>query len=150
MERLLAAGHTVQATVRDPSKEDALKALKALDGASDRLKFFAADLEVKGSFAAAVTGCSCVMHTASPFFTPKRQADVVPKLLNPAVNGTENLLGAAPRLVAKRSLQKRYFVLVAEKIVILVAERSLQNRSLDSLQNRLLDWLQNERCRNNR
>ena len=38
--RLLAAGHTVHATVRDPSNEKKLHWLKSLPRASTHLKFF--------------------------------------------------------------------------------------------------------------
>ena len=38
--RLLASGHTVHATVRDPGNEKKLQFLKSLPGADLRLKFF--------------------------------------------------------------------------------------------------------------
>ena len=38
--RLLAAGHTVHATVRDPSNEQKLRWLRALPRAGTHLKFF--------------------------------------------------------------------------------------------------------------
>ena len=38
--RLLAAGHTVHATVRDPGNEKKLAHLKSLPGAESRLRFF--------------------------------------------------------------------------------------------------------------
>lgn len=38
--RLLAAGHTVHATVRDPNSEKKLQYLNSLPGATTRLKFF--------------------------------------------------------------------------------------------------------------
>ena len=38
------AGHTVHGTVRDPNKESSVGHLKALPGANERLKLFAADL----------------------------------------------------------------------------------------------------------
>jgi hypothetical protein len=42
--------------------------LRALDGAKDRLHLFEASLLEEGSFDAAVDGCDCVFHTASPFY----------------------------------------------------------------------------------
>ena len=38
--RLLASGHTVHATVRDPNNDSKLQFLKSLPGAETRLKFF--------------------------------------------------------------------------------------------------------------
>jgi len=94
IERLLAAGHTVRATVRDPSKEALLAPLRALPGATERLTFHVADLLKPGSFSEAVAGCKYVVHTASPFMTPSKQSDVQAKLLDPALMGTTTLLGA--------------------------------------------------------
>lgn len=42
--------------------------LRALDGANERLHLFEANLLEEGSFDAAVNGCDCVFHTASPFY----------------------------------------------------------------------------------
>lgn len=49
----------------DPKKTEHLR---ALDGASERLQLFKANLLEEGSFDAAVDGCECVFHTASPFY----------------------------------------------------------------------------------
>lgn len=98
VRRLLAAGHTVRGTVRDPNNEALLAPLKALPGASERLSFHKADLTQPGTFDAAIESCSIVIHTASPFFTPKRRADVQPKLLTPAVKGVEHVLEAVNRI----------------------------------------------------
>ena len=79
MARLLAAGHTVHATTwshaastpsgkrrpsavwpaatPEPAMNAVTKALNALPGASERLRWFAADLMVEGSFDAAMRGC---------------------------------------------------------------------------------------------
>jgi hypothetical protein len=55
----------VHAAVRSAHK---LGPLTRLPGAAERLKVFeGCDLTVPGSFDAAVQGCDCVMHTASPF-----------------------------------------------------------------------------------
>lgn len=54
VRRLLALGHTVHATLRDPSRQETVSALKALPGAAERLKLFKADLMQPGSFDEAV------------------------------------------------------------------------------------------------
>ena len=52
-------------------------------------------LQSPGSFDAGVTGCSYVIHTASPFVL--KVEDVDRDLLVPAVEGTRNVLRAAKR-----------------------------------------------------
>ncbi len=55
--RLLAAGHTVHATYRDKDDAATLETLRSLPGAVERIRWFKADLEMPGSFDAAVTNC---------------------------------------------------------------------------------------------
>ncbi|CAN6483281.1 unnamed protein product [Victoria cruziana] len=64
---LLERGYTVRATVRDPDDPKKTEHLRALEGASERLHLFKADLLEEGSFGAVVSGCEGVFHTASPF-----------------------------------------------------------------------------------
>ncbi|GLC45512.1 hypothetical protein PLESTF_001109200 [Pleodorina starrii] len=92
--RLLAAGHTVHATCRDPSSVKSVSALRSLPGAPKRLRLFQADLMKPGSYDEAVAGCDYVIHTASPFallVDPKRVAE---ELVEPAVRGVENVIAA--------------------------------------------------------
>jgi dihydroflavonol-4-reductase len=89
-KQLLAAGHTVVASVRDPKKAEHLS---ALPGASDRLRFVVTDLLDASSFPPAVAGCDAIIHTASPFVV--NAADPQRDLVDPAVNGTLNVLKAA-------------------------------------------------------
>ena len=93
VQRLLASGHTVHATCRDPNKEASVAHLKQLAGADERLKLFRADLLTEGSFNEAVAGCSCVMHTASPFVTSVPKGKEREMLIEPALKGTENVIG---------------------------------------------------------
>ncbi|KAG2445702.1 hypothetical protein HXX76_000309 [Chlamydomonas incerta] len=95
--RLLAAGHIVHATVRDPSNEAAASPLKSLPGAAERLKLFKADLLAEGSFDAAVSGCEYVLHTASPFNIKVPPSQSRALLIDPAVKGVENVLAAVER-----------------------------------------------------
>lgn len=94
VEKLLAAGVTVHATVRDPSKTERLAYLQDLaDAHPGSLQFFGADLIKPGSFEQAMAGCSVVFHIASPFASgvSNPQKDLV----DPAVNGTQNVLEQA-------------------------------------------------------
>ncbi len=94
---LLERGHTVVGTVRslsDASKVDRLKQLER--GTSGKLELVAADLLQPASFNDAMEGCEVVIHTASPFMVsgvkdPQRQ------LVDPALEGTRNVLAAANR-----------------------------------------------------
>ncbi len=94
---LLGQGHTVHGTVRslrDAAKLEHLHKLAARY--PGRLQLFEADLVQPGSFDAAVDGCSQVIHVASPYFIKKPQ-DIGRELVEPAVQGTLNVLGAVER-----------------------------------------------------
>lgn len=89
--RLLAAGHSVRATVRDPSRETELRRL--VPDAGERLSFVTLDLMQDAGWAAALDGMTDLVHTASPFpiVQPKDEAEVI----RPAVDGTLRALRAA-------------------------------------------------------
>ena len=91
---LLAAGVHVHAAVRDPSNEGKIAHLNAMAKESEGdITFFKADLLEDGSFADAMAGCSIVFHTASPFIV--KYDDPQRDLIDPAVNGTKNVLEQA-------------------------------------------------------
>ncbi|MEY2863324.1 MAG: hypothetical protein RLY58_1031, partial [Pseudomonadota bacterium] len=63
VERLLGLGHTVHATVRDPSKASSVAHLeKIAQQSSGILRLFKADLLDQGAFDAAMQDCELVMH----------------------------------------------------------------------------------------
>ncbi|MEM7229963.1 MAG: aldehyde reductase [Planctomycetota bacterium] len=96
IKRLLEAGCTVHATVRNPDNTEKLAPLNALaDGTNGSLKFFKADLMDADSFADAMRECSVVFHTASPFTVSVE--DPQRDLVDPAVNGTRHVLNEASR-----------------------------------------------------
>ena len=92
--QLLARGHRVRATVRNPDKHAELAHLRALPGA-ERLELVAADLQRPGAFDAAVAGADAVLHMASPYVLDA--ADPQKELVDPAVNGTRNVLRSCAR-----------------------------------------------------
>ncbi|CAL5423795.1 unnamed protein product [Camellia sinensis] len=95
---LLQRGYTVRASVRDPSDQKKTNHLLALDGAKERLHLFKANLLEEGSFDSVVDGCEGVFHTASPFFvTPSDPQTIVAELIEPALNGTLNVLGSCAK-----------------------------------------------------
>lgn len=97
---LLGRGYTVRATVRDTADPKKTSHLRALDGAKDRLHLFKASLLEEGSFDAAIDGCECVFHTASPFYHNFK--DPQAELLDPAVKGTLNVMGSCKKASIKR------------------------------------------------
>lgn len=93
---LLEGGATVHAPVRDP--DNTAKVQHLLDIAADspgEIKLFKADLLAEGSYAEAMAGCGVVFHTASPFTVSVD--DPQTQLIDPAVNGTRNVLEEANR-----------------------------------------------------
>ncbi len=92
---LIDEGFTVHATVRDTSNNEKNAHLYNIgEKGPGELKLFEADLLRDGSFAEAMEGCGLVMHTASPFFIQGIK-DAQKQLIDPAVNGTRNVLETA-------------------------------------------------------
>ncbi len=95
VEQLLASGRTVRGTVRSLKKTQDLAPLRALPGARERLELVEAELLADGSFDRAAAGCESVVHAASPYVltvtNPQRE------LVDPAVNGTRNVLASCER-----------------------------------------------------
>lgn len=95
IERLLTGGQRVRGTVRSLRKPGDIDRLRELPGARERLDLVESDLTQPGSFDAAAVGCDVVMHTASPYAIDV--ADAQRHLVDPAVNGTREVLTAAVR-----------------------------------------------------
>ena len=94
IKRLLEDGITVHAAVRNPDKKEKLAHLDEIAANSPgSIKYFKSDLLQEGSYADAMEGCELVFHTASPFFINVK--DPVKELIEPAVNGTANVLEQA-------------------------------------------------------
>nr|UWU44443.1 cinnamoyl-CoA reductase 1 [Paeonia suffruticosa] len=92
---LLEKGYTVKGTVRNP--DDPKNAhLKDFEGARERLTLCKADLLDFQSLREAISGCDGVFHTASPV------TDVPEKMVEPAVNGTMNVIIAAMEAKVRR------------------------------------------------
>ncbi|MFJ3667811.1 NAD-dependent epimerase/dehydratase family protein [Streptomyces sp. NPDC090106] len=105
VRRLLERGYTVRTTVRsltNPAKNSALEAMRVeFDG---RLTLFEADLLTDGSFDEAAEGCATVFHVASPFLMPEQIKDGQRDVVDPALLGTRNVLGAVERTATVRRL----------------------------------------------
>ncbi|XP_031495231.1 phenylacetaldehyde reductase-like [Nymphaea colorata] len=114
---LLERGYTVRATVRDPDDPKKTEHLRALEGASERLHLFKADLLDEGAFDSAVSGCEGVFHTASPFFIETQ--DPQAELLDPAVKGTVNVLRSCAKTPSIRRV-----VVTSSMAAVAVARRT--------------------------
>uniref|UniRef100_A0A453JSX7 NAD-dependent epimerase/dehydratase domain-containing protein n=1 Tax=Aegilops tauschii subsp. strangulata TaxID=200361 RepID=A0A453JSX7_AEGTS len=86
---LLEKGYAVHGTVRNPDDMARNVHLRALEGATEQLTLFRVDLLDKESLVAAFQGCEGVFHTACPV------TDDPEKMIEPAVNGTRNVINAA-------------------------------------------------------
>lgn len=95
VEQLLSRGYRVRGTVRSLRKPGDVDRLRQLPGAAERLELVEADLTAPGSFDAPAAGCDVVMHTASPYVISV--SDPQRDLVDPAVNGTRDVLQAARR-----------------------------------------------------
>ncbi|KAF3112869.1 methylglyoxal reductase (NADPH-dependent) gre2 [Orbilia oligospora] len=91
--KLLEQGYKVRGTARTLSKAEFLKDGPFSKYASNFEIVEVADLEDNGAFNEAVKGVDGIAHIASPFHY--RVTDPYVDLINPAVNGTVNLLKAA-------------------------------------------------------
>lgn len=95
VHELLREGFRVHATVRslkNPRKVLSLKALQ--EEYPDRLHLFEADLLHKRSFRSAMQGCSVVHHVASPFMMAEKIKDGQKECVEPALEGTRNVLAS--------------------------------------------------------
>ncbi len=91
---LLRRGYTVRVTVRDLSREAALRAVIAREvEAGDRLSVVSANLLEDAGWERAVDGCDYVLHVASPF--PVTQPKDPDELIVPAREGTLRVLKAS-------------------------------------------------------
>jgi len=100
--QLLNAGHEVRTTVRNLRREPDVRGMLKQGGIepSERLSFFAADLERDAGWDEAVAGCEYVLHVASPFpaNVPKHEDD----LIVPARDGALRVLRASRDAGVKR------------------------------------------------
>lgn len=93
INELLDNGYRVRGTVRDPAKTDRTAHLRTMaERTGGSLELVAADLGADQGWADAVTGCTYVLHVASPF--PSAPPKDERELIEPAVEGTRRVLAA--------------------------------------------------------
>lgn len=94
IEKLLAQGHHVVGTVRNPSDAAKTAHLLSMQGARERLTLVVANLTSPDPFSAHVE-VDAIMHMASPYVINVK--DPQRDLVEPAVEGTLSMLRAAAR-----------------------------------------------------
>lgn len=102
----LDRGYAVRGTMRDKDAPDKAPYLKALEGASERLSLFSADMDKEEAFDDALKGVDCVFIAcliptyAGPTGKPAREMDDeqgYAEIIMPTVNGCLNILRSAAR-----------------------------------------------------
>ena len=94
VKSLLEQGFTVHAAVRNPDNKNKVGHLEKLaENSAGKLHLFKTDLLQNESYNEAMKGCEVVFHTASPFTLDVK--DPQKQLVDPAVNGTANVLNSA-------------------------------------------------------
>ena len=90
---LLEHGHHVHTTVRSLANKKKCKPLLDLQTQyPGKLALFEADLLSHGSFFQAMQACDTVYHIASPFLVPQQIKDGIKDCVEPALNGTRNVI----------------------------------------------------------
>jgi len=89
---LLSSGYKIKATIRSPSKGEFLSKKYATQ-ISDFTFAIVPDLQAPGALDSAVEDVDYIVHLASPYFTATN--DPIKELVEPAVNGTKNVLASA-------------------------------------------------------
>lgn len=94
VKELLEKGYLVKVSVRDILNKAKYRHLFDIESQnSGTLEIFEADLIKSGSFDKAAVGCDIIIHTASPFILKVKNP--LKDLIEPAINGTENVINAA-------------------------------------------------------
>ncbi|MCP4521394.1 MAG: NAD-dependent epimerase/dehydratase family protein [Cytophagales bacterium] len=94
VKSLLEEGMTVHAAVRNPDNKKKVAHLDEIAAKTEgTIKYFKSDLLKQGSYGEAMKDCELIYHTASPFITDVK--DPQKDLIDPAVNGTQNVLETA-------------------------------------------------------
>lgn len=98
VKQLLELGDTVNATVRNLENEKKIGHLLEMQKKwPGKLRLFEADLTVPESFDAAAQGCVTVYHVASPFLMEEQIKDAEKEVIEPALQGTRNVLATVER-----------------------------------------------------
>lgn len=122
---LLEEGCLVKVVVRDKSKSDKIKHLKEYAEQSEgEIEFHEADLLKPGSFEVSMTGCEEVYHLASPFVI-NNISDAQKQLVDPALEGTKNVLAAVNKVESVKKV-----ILTSSVVAIYGDAKDMQDQGL--------------------
>ena len=110
---LLERGHHVRGTIRNSSKEKAVR--EALSAESDRLSFAVCDLTSDEGWAQAFQGVNALIHVASPFIL--REPKDEQEYLRPAVDGTLRVMRFAREAGVTRTVVTSTYLTMAGHMV---------------------------------
>ncbi len=118
VKRLLAAGHRVRGTVRDPTNAARVRHLTALPGAAERLTLHAADALEAGCFDEVARGAQFFIHAASPVIMTPARGREQELLVDPAVRGAEHAVAAVAAAPSVKALvlTSSYFAVFADNV----------------------------------
>jgi dihydroflavonol-4-reductase len=112
---LLCQGYEVIGTIRSKPKGDATRSALSQVAPIENLSFAEADLLSDSGWSQALSGCSFVLHIASPFMLAEPADET--ELITPAVEGTKRVIAAAQVAGIKRVvLTSSTFAIVAGKV----------------------------------
>lgn len=92
VSQLLQRGWDVHSVVRNLDESNWQPLADLRDQYRGKLRISEADLLRPDSFLEPMQGCSVVLHVASPFLLPEAVKDAQRELVDPAVQGTRNIL----------------------------------------------------------
>ena len=111
---LLRHGYEVAGTIRSSAKADATRTAIARVANVEKLSFVEADLLSDKGWSEAMSGCTFVLHVASPFLLEEPIDEN--ELISPAVQGTKRVVAAAQRAGVERLvLTSSTFAIIAGK-----------------------------------
>jgi nucleoside-diphosphate-sugar epimerase len=94
LDQLLQSGYRVRGTVRSPAKSAFLEEKYSAQMANNNLSFtIVPDIQAPHALDIAMSDVDFACHVASPYFTTSE--DPLKELIEPAVNGTKNVLSSA-------------------------------------------------------
>ena len=112
---LLNGGYQVNTTIRSLAKAPSVKVTLKAGGISESLlesvSFFAADLNADQGWTQAISGCTYILHTASPF--PASLPTNEDEVIRPAREGSLRVLKAAKAAGVKRVVLTSSFAAIA-------------------------------------
>ncbi len=124
VKMLLERGYTVRLAVREAQRSEKYRHLaQVAEAGHGKLEVWEADLLHPGSYDAAAEGCEAVLHIASPFKLKVRDAEQ--ELIQPALQGTENVLRAAGRSSTVRKVVLTSSVAAVHGDVVDMTERGV-------------------------